>query len=677
MFTFPKKPRTMRFKKPKGIVKKPRTYGQLTKTQLNAATGLRGLRQPQPVYTTNRKNALGEIVWKPLVQQGRTNDLQSGPLMDVFRIIDSVHDIYDRNVQQKIKALLPKRELTSTERMDYDNTRAQLKNFVKGQGVTKKALQQKLKYYEKILNRGRAYPENAFVQDIFDFKERYGAAFRSINNRPFVASTFKQWVSEYLETTSMTSLSLSDMKAAWKNRFIKLAQQRNMTLFDQSTTCAALPHMNRVVDSKLTRTFAGNVIREFEMLLATDALKTSDTLSNLNTNQVTIKSGLNGLLNDRALSENYIVNMAQVVDPATNIKMDKNYRFAFVSMRPPNNPEWKTHYSTFYELLDVNKQFTCDFKLVIELMHDHGQNMVIAQLKEFIASKQNTEFVSDFTTTPMEFFKHVRVYVVPVIASNYSRLLSVKGLCIQTKAFAFKFPGQVLKNSPFYIHDHLSGFSVDQVVNFMQQDVPQARGDPKAVQWIIKHYLDWKRMGDSFQITHLLRLSQLNNARRNLDMFKPFYFASIDILAIIQAIMFNVNFVYQINGNAFVIGSNYHNTMMGQHVTRVMSRCTQLKSNRNRAERNKLVVQRNTNRFMLASQKAQQKTPQRNNRGSDNNNSNNNSNNGSSNSNNNYAPNFTKTMYDPYFDYSQLPKEDLLRLLTQCKQLHFQRKNKK
>lgn len=652
------------------LVKRQRTHMHLTKNQLNAAKGLRDLQH---------SSASPRIGQGPLAKPARVNDLQSGAIMDIFRIIDSVHDIYDRNVQQNIKALMPKRTLSDTEKNDYNNTRTQLKHFVKGQGVTKKALQQKLKYYEKILSQKKeAYPENDFVQDIFDFKERYGSAFRSINNRPFVASTFKQWVSEYLEITTMSSVSLSDMKTAWKNRFIKLAQQRNMTLFDQSTTCAALPHMNRVVDSKLSRTFAGNVIREFKMLLATDALKTSDTLSNLNTNKVTIKSGLNGLLNEASLSDNYIVNMAQVVDPATNIKMDKNYRFAFVPMIRMNKPEWTTNYSTFYEMLDVNKQFTCDFKLIIELMHDHGHNMVIAQLKEFIASKQNTEFVSENMTTPLEFFKHVRVYVFPVFSnhSDYERFLSVKGLCIQTKAFAFKFPSQVWKeNSNFHIHDHLSGFSVDQVVRFMQIDVPKTNGNREAIKWIIKHYLDWKRMGDSFQVTHLLRLSQLNNAHgRTLSTFKPFYFASIDILAIIQAIMFNVNFVYQINGNAFVIGSNYHDTMMGRYVTSVMNRCTRIKSNRIQAEQNKRKTEQGANLFMLASQKAQ-KNPQRKKSGSSNSNNNNNSNNNgsiTSNNNNNYTPNFIKTMYDSHFDYSQLPKEDLLQLLTQCKQLHFQ-----
>jgi len=46
----------------------------------------------------------------------------------------------------------------------------------------------------------------------------------------------------------------------------------------------------------------------------------------------------------------------------------------------------------------------------------------------------------------------------------------------------------------------------------------------------------------------------------------------------------------------------------------------------------------------------------------------------SNNNNNNYQVSFNETMYDPYYDYSTLPKEDLLRLLKECKQRHFTKK---
>eukprot|EP00959_Pyramimonas_sp_CCMP1952_P073509 1536471-Pyramimonas_sp.AAC.1 len=86
------------------------------------------------------------------------------------------------------------------------------------------------------------------------------------------------------------------------------------------------------MNAKTSQTVAGHVIKEYGFLLATDMLKTSDTLSHENTNYATMKTGTKSILNDESLDANYIVNMAQVVDPATNIQKTKEYKFAFVPM---------------------------------------------------------------------------------------------------------------------------------------------------------------------------------------------------------------------------------------------------------------------------------------------------------------------------------------------------------
>jgi hypothetical protein len=580
-----KLPRSTNSRTASGVQKKPRSdpaQVQATRALLNFR------RQPTKVNNPNKS----ELVWTPKVTQARTNNLQSGPIMDIFRIIDSVHDIYDRSVQQKIKAMLPTPVLTPDEKRELNGIKKELNGLKRTKGVKaiKAGLERRKKELEKKLVNKKTYPENDFVEDIFDFKQSYSGGYRSVSNNPFRATTFKSWIQQYLEMNPTSSVpTLSDMKNAWKNKFLQLAQQRNMTLFDQQMTCKALPHMN-LTNSKMSRTLTGNVIKEYKLLLATDALKTSDTLSNTQLNRVTVKAGLNDIINDTTLEDNYIVNMAQVVDPATNIRTGKMYRFAFVPLTRLSNVKQhlgieSTSFSTFYELNDTNEQFTCNFKIIIELMNNSTANdPVIAELGKYIQSNSKADFLSNAKTTPQSFFTHVRVYAFPVFTTNVkmSQQLSVNGLCIQTNNFTKMYSDvaweeRINKRSYFKIHNDLTGFSVDEVIKFMQMDTPKSK-DPRVIKWIIRHYLDWKRMGDSFQITHLLKLSQLNNRqfvgkRNNFVGYHPYHFVSIDILAIVQAIMFNVNFVYQMNGNAFIIGNNQAGTPMSRYIIQVLSSC--------------------------------------------------------------------------------------------------------
>lgn len=629
------------------IPTKKRSLGQVTRTELDVAKALRNAPRAPTVSV-------------PVVRESRMNNLQTGPAMDVFRIIDSVHDIYDRAVQQKIKAMVPAPVLTRAEQDELKGIQKNL-GAMKGKRGTKNikaVLEKRKKELERARDRFRSssYPENDFVEDLFDFKRNYGGVYRSISDKPFRASTFKSWIQQYLDLGTTTSLTLSEMKNEWKNKFLQLAQRRNMTLFDQEITCRALPTLN-LTNSKMTRTLTGNVIREYKLLLATDALKTSDTLSNATLNRVTVKTGLEDILNDRSLEDNYIVNMAQVVDPATNIRVDKQYRFAFVPMKRLTNVKQyigldSTSFSTFYELLDMNEQFTCNFKIVVELIEN--SNPVFQELKRFIASNVNTDFLSQTKTTPNEFFEHVRVYVFPFNKSS-TQPLSVNGLCIQTKRFVKVYPRYAWqdrndKRSAFKVHNDLTGFSVDEVIKFMQADTPKSK-DPK---WIIRHYLDWKRMGDSFQITHMLKLSQLNNAlftrKNNFQGFHPYHFVSIDILAIVQAIMFNVNFVYQMNGNAFIIGNNQQGTPMAKYIIQVLGACQQIIREREELEAQRKKNERGANILLGAA-----------NRSRGNYNSNNNNNN-----NNNYELSFENTL-NSQFKYNNLNQKDLLRLLHECR----------
>lgn len=638
--------------------KRPRSMGQVTSRELEVAKALRNASRP----STGR----------PMVKEARVNNFQSGPIMDIFRIIDSVHDIYDRTAQQKIKAMLPVRTLTPEEQAELERIKKNLKDLTTNKKSGVKAKKSDLERRKKELEPKikTTFPENDFVEDIFDFKRSYGGVYRSIEDKPFRASTFKEWIQRYLELNSTSTPTLSEMKNAWKNKFLQLAQQRNMTLFDQQITCKALPGVN-LTNSKMSRTLTGNVIKRYNLILATDALKTSDTLSNTALNRVTVKRGLDDILNDTSLQDNYIVNMAQVVDPATNIRTEREYRFAFVPLTRLSSVKNQvgiksTSYSTFYELNDTNEQFTCGFKIIVEIMNNSAaSNPVIAELEKYIQSKSNADFLSNSKTTPTSFFTHVRVYVFPVFTTtnaNPKNLLSVNGLCVQTKKFVKTYPTFAWQErtnqelSLFKIHNDLTGFSVDEVIKFMQMDTPKSK-DPRVIKWIIRHYLDWKRMGDSFQITHMLKLSQLNNRRfvgkrNDLQGYHPYHFVSIDILAIVQAIMFNVNFVYQMNGNAFIIGNDQAGTPMSRHILQVLSACKTVVRKRKQEQIEREMNERGTNVLFGASDRARRP--------------NNGYNSGNNNGNNNYQTSFNDTL-NAHFTYNHLNQRDLSRMLTDCR----------
>tara|TARA_Y100000389_G_C17357726_1_gene462006 strand:- start:93 stop:1097 length:1005 start_codon:yes stop_codon:yes gene_type:complete len=239
-----------------------------------------------------------------------------------------------------------------------------------------------------------------------------------------------------------------------------------------------------------------------------------------------------------------------------------------------------TSVSRVYQLVTKNVQLTCSFHIAIEICNqDDGEN-VIRKLKEHASKSQG-----DLLTSPMlanNFFKYVRVFVVAkprtkVDKTNFYNFASVHGLCIQMPEFQLVNRSVI---SPNYVTVYaLSGFSVDNVISYMQKDVPVPKVQkrpgttltPKQRTqitrelntWLVRYYLDWKRMGDSFQITHLKDLmlanqrlvAQATNNAQRTRMYHPYHFISIDILAIVQCIMHGVHFIYEKSDNAYVIGN--------------------------------------------------------------------------------------------------------------------------
>jgi hypothetical protein len=352
-------------------------------------------------------------------------------------------------------------------------------------------------------------------------------------------------------------------------------------------------------DRTLTKKVAASYIAAYDILLATDALKSSDQLKTEQNRSTLALPKLARNVGKFDVSKNYICNMAQVIDPANNIKKNRTYRFAFPPMiditsetyvrnKAQNNDEFlsmrrrvDTSVSRVYQLVTENVQLTCSFHIAIEVCDadDNDNNPVIRELKAHAKSKSQ----GDLLTSPMlanDFFKYVRVFVVAKPKSmldktNFYNFASVRGLCIQTPEFQLVNRSVI---SPNYVTVYaLSGFSVDNVISFMQKDVPilkvQSRTAMKPNQraqltrefntWLVRYYLDWKRMGDSFQITHLKDLITANkqvmrsatSAEKRIQLYHPYHFISIDILAIVQCIMHGVHFIYEKSDNAYVIGN--------------------------------------------------------------------------------------------------------------------------
>ena len=486
----------------------------------------------------------------------------------VFKIMDSVHDLFDRpGVAKKVFALFPE--------------------YAKKQKVLKDQA-------------------DLFCELVFGFSRLMGASKQKTihgpSNKEFVANSFKAWMKSYLEIDSPKSVHLKTLKEMWKVHIFTLAQQSMYSFLSMGITSHWLPYLQGTTDRTLTKKVAASYIAAYDILLATDALKTNDQLKTEQNRSTLALPKLARNVGKFDVSKNYICNMAQIIDPANNINMNKPYRFAFPPMiditsetyvrnKAQNNDEFlsmrrrvDTSVSRVYQLVTENVQLTCSFHIAIEICNQDDGEKVIRQLKAHAESKSQ----GDLLTSPIhpmlanDFFKYVRVFVVAkprtmVDKTNFYNFASVRGLCIQTPEFQLVNRSVI---SPNYVTMYaLSGFSVDNVISYMQKDVPVPKVQkrpgttltPKQRTqitrelntWLVRYYLDWKRMGDSFQITHLKDLmlanqrlvAQATNNAQRTRMYHPYHFISIDILAIVQCIMHGVHFIYEKSDNAYVIGN--------------------------------------------------------------------------------------------------------------------------
>lgn len=499
---------------------------------------------------------------RPYAIRPSNNQLQTSMFPDqvqtVFKIMDSVHDLFDRpGVAKKVFTLLK----TAPASRDQEDQ------------------------FCELVFGFRTLVGNSAAHTIRGLRTQGGSQTR----------TFKGWMKHYLEMDTKKSVPLKTLKEMWKIQIFTLALSSQWAFLTMGVTSPWLPYLEGATDRILTKKVAASYIAAYDILLATDALKTNDQLKTEQNRSTLALPKLARNIGKFDVSNNYICNMAQIIDPANNIKKNRTYRFAFPPMIDITSETYvrknneflsmrrrvDTNVSRVYQLVTENVQLTCSFHIAIEICNQDDGAKVIRQLKAHAESKSQ----GDLLTSPMlanDFFRYVRVFVVAkprtaVDKTNFYNFASVHGLCIQTPEFQLVNRSVI---SPNYVTMYaLSGFSVDNVISYMQKDVPVPKVQrasrtaltPKQRTqitrelntWLVRYYLDWKRMGDSFQITHLKDLmlanqrlvAQATNNAQRTRLYHPYHFISIDILAIVQCIMHGVHFIYEKSDNAYVIGN--------------------------------------------------------------------------------------------------------------------------
>jgi hypothetical protein len=499
----------------------------------------------------------------------------------VFKVMDSVHDIFDRpGVANDVLKLFGTQHGNGT---DKENRFCEL---VFG--------------FNKLVNN--SLPTHSISGSLTHVqkKQKQSVVHGASNN----TIKFKEWMKHYLEINSASSVPLKMLKEEWKIKIFDLAQGTQWAFLTMGVTSPWLAYLKGATDRTLTKKVTASYISAYDILLATDALKTNDQLKTEQNRSTLALPKLARNVGKFDVSKNYICNMAQIIDPANNINMNKPYRFAFPPMIDITSTDFVRAWfvrttgkygrdSRIYQLATYNMQFNSNFRICIEIHNPQNKNALpnpIIELQKHAKSVTQGDLLTSEMIQAKDFFKYVRVFVLGMNDGNtfimapkeIQPFVSVRGLCVQTDQCILS--GKVSPNA-FKIHNKLSGFSVTDVVGFMKTDVTNMKNalinknqdqlrkyNSAAVQkkiknytaWLIGYYLDWKRMGDSFQITHLKDLmlanqrlvAQATNNAQRTRLYHPYHFISIDILAIVQCIMNGVHFIYEKSDNAYVIGNN-------------------------------------------------------------------------------------------------------------------------
>ena len=372
--------------------------------------------------------------------------------------------------------------------------------------------------------------------------------------------------------------SLDQIKHALMMAVFDVALQRRFTFHTEIGQQDKLIDLNDKVDTKTTKV-VDTIFRQYDRLVcAVDATK--------------------GSLKGTRL----LLTPAQLLDPSTTpVSMKVNLCLPFCTLTKSGSASSKN------EILEItfdpgqvfNKQVTCVFYLKMFVSKSYKKSTartdyateVNDQLynKLEIHAGQGRKNVLMVQNVDMKFIQTAVSVVAFTETKPKFRSVPKTALMLSAPPHSVSIvratPRPVLENQTALISKQtFSGMSVNECIDHVDQASRGVTGVLK--RYITQYYWDWKRMGDSFQISYLEALNRAfraagNEASVSRSTFPFVYFASQDILAICQAIGIkeskrpydNLSFIFNTGGsNNWMIATNinhkahqtYMNTRAGE-----------------------------------------------------------------------------------------------------------------
>jgi len=535
------------------------------------------------------------------------------PETRLFAILDTVHDVFDRPTEKKnYQDLLLKHFPTEFTKkgMDIDSFVRIVYNFPNAMNLGGRKM--KVFMYDKTLD---CSPTFRFDQS----KDSY----MNILNK-FLCINIQKKLSN-LGSIKRHYL-IQSLWRATKTTYI-LTQKTNIChLTSNKFSCQVMapPQFLHFVET-------------FGIHVAVDAEKyTKEELRTLNPNSMMLfgNSSNNKQTFKQATNINFIINPSQIVDPA-NTSKHGNMHFVFPPRTIVNNVynlfgfQHSTNNTIIFQCNALNPQFTCDFQIFVEVPS------IWKKVYPELFQKLSSNVMIKNTDLPF-LQKNLRFYVISRLKDDkYAPYAPI--LCIQYKdygndgkvQFQNKHNSQMPYTNQWVIKDTFQGLSVQECYKMTNNKINFARNDIDK-KWLIQHYLDWKRMGDSFQINMLDNIvSSYNSVDKintvvyekndNKNPSKPtyemiyYFFASNDLLAIIQAIKNKVPFIGEYQGNYFAGHTLLSNKVKGYNQLHglIAQRSVKQKLNRSNSNRRASGLSRTLSRQNSNTNRRLTRTPSR------------------------------------------------------------------
>jgi hypothetical protein len=286
----------------------------------------------------------------------------------------------------------------------------------------------------------------------------------------------------------------------------------------------------------------------------------------------------------------FMMTPAQLLDPSTTpVNITVNLALPFFTLKRFGTQAGQDEFLqlTFNQNEIFNQQLTCKFFIQMYVVRVYPKSQTPASRK--YAADINAQLFDKFDNVSSEqtflllrdvHMKYVQSSVLVVAyTTNPSNAADRTTLVLSSEPFSKQVVRTVVDNfdrrslkstiqtttgsANIILKTSFSGMSVSECLSHIRDKLSTASNNQRK-QMFKQYYLDWKRMGDSFQVSFL---EAVNRATRRIDnQTNPFvYFASQDILAVCQAIgvghvkdpIDKLSFIFNTGGsNNWMIGTN-------------------------------------------------------------------------------------------------------------------------